>query len=420
MKRTISLNGSVQKDLTKIIQAVSEIKYAHPTKSVSLTFSSNESISQNRYSEHVEISRAKRYPELKLADNELDRQRSVLFVAGTGTVGSEILRQLAEIEYEDFNPAVIGICNSKRAVWNSNGFEKQELMSLFEADETNKVDWDQIISRIINIEAELKIFVDATGSSQVSDIYETLLENNVSVVTPNKLANSGKLSRFKKLHSLTGSKTFYKYETTAGAGLPIINTIRNLRLTGDSVSKISGVLSGTITYIFEAIQNGVSFSEAVKNAAEKGYSEPDPRDDLSGEDVARKFLILSRVAGYEIEREDLIVDNQTPAELRDVSLDEFFEKLPEYDNYWKERTKEARKNGDVLRYIGELKEGKIEVGVRAVPADSPLGNLRGTDNQVAIYTRYYQSPIIIQGPGAGKEVTAQGVIADIREIADSH
>jgi len=418
MKRTIALNGSVQKDLTKIIQAISEFKYAYPSKSVSLTFSSKEDLPTLLHTNQAVEYQTNGFKAADLAKDKPETKTAAIFLAGTGTVGSEILRQLAQNTFEAFTPFVFGICNSKKATWNTGNLEIKQVMELYKDADLNEVNWDEISANIIDYKAGPKIFIDATGSRKVSENYERLLENNVSVVTANKIANSADLNRFQKLNKLSNGPAYYKYETTAGAGLPLISTIRNLKKTGDSINSVSGVLSGTMTYIFEALQNGVSFSEAVRNAAENGYSEPDPRDDLSGEDVVRKFLILSRVAGFSTGREDVTADNQTPESLRDVPLKIFWEKLPEYDSFWKEKTAIAKRNGQVLRYVGELSGGRINVGVRAVSAESPLGNLRGTDNQVAISTRYYKSPIIIQGPGAGKEVTAQGVISEVIEIAD--
>ena len=238
-------------------------------------------------------------------------------------------------------------------------------------------------------------------------------------MTPSKLANTLEQSYFDSLQSLTDQKnSSFRYETTVGAGLPVISTIQDLQKSGDTIRKISGVVSGTMTYLFNQLEQGVSFSKAITDAREKGYAEPDPRDDLSGEDVARKFLTLARTLGLKIEREELQVESLIPAELRDVNRQTFLERLSEYDQEWFQRIKEAKDNNKTLRYTGRLMDGEITIGIESVAVDSPLGQLKGTDNLIQLYSSYYETtPLVIQGAGAGKEVTAGGVLSDILKTA---
>lgn len=411
----ITLNGSVHKDLSKIIKAVSSIKAARPFAPVSILVSEEETASgqSNAYSAPF----TNHYFGQSILDQSNQYSSIKVFVAGTGTVGAEFVRQLFALDELSFSYILIGICNSRKVLLNDNGLGEDAVDELANARHLQKTNWDNVISFLKYRHTVNLIFVDATGSKEVSNRYEDLLDAGIHVVTASKLATTESHNRFKLLSSYEQKNTFFRYEATAGAGLPVIQTIKNLRLTGDRVTKISGVVSGTMTYIFDALQRGISFSEAVKTAAEKGYAEPDPRDDLSGEDVARKFLILARVAGYSVERSSFEAENQTPDALRGVTREEFLEKLSEYDTEWAQRINEARARNEVLRYVGELSNGEIKVGVKSVPIESPLGSLTGTDNQISIYTNFYKnSPITIQGPGAGREVTAQIVLSEVLQI----
>jgi len=191
--------------------------------------------------------------------------------------------------------------------------------------------------------------------------------------------------------------------------------------SGDSITELSGVLSGTMTYLFNKLEEGTPFSEAVLTAKKLGYAEPDPRDDLSGEDVARKFLTLAREIGLRIERDDLEVESLIPGELKNLDRESFLKRLPEFDEYWKNRLDEAASKGETLRYTGKLKDGKIRIGVESLPMNSSLGQLKGTDNLLRIFSsRYAETPLIIQGAGAGREVTAAGVLNDILKITKEH
>ena len=417
MTQRITLNGSVHKDLSKIIKAVSTIRSVSPYSQVSVLVETSEDERKQLHS-RKDVASGSNNAELSQTESLFKQSQSpVLFIAGTGTVGAELLRQLFTLNKPEFNPVIIGLCNSQNVLWKNKGLSEDETQFFNSHSEAIKTDWSIIVESLIALRNPQTIFIDATGSEHVAGQYERLLESGIHIVTPSKLANTESQSRFDRLTEFEQKGVFYRYEATAGAGLPIVQTIKNLVATGDSITKISGVISGTMTYIFSALEKGVAFSQAVKAAALKGYAEPDPRDDLSGEDVARKFMILARVAGYSIERTDFEVENQTPESLRNVDRATFFDRLPAYDEIWKKRTQAAKSKGEVLRYVGEVNDGKISIGVRAVPKSSPLATLKGTDNQLSIYSSYYtESPIIIQGPGAGKEVTAQALLNDIRQI----
>lgn len=339
-----------------------------------------------------------------------------LFVAGTGAVGQTLLEQLKKIEPKGIRFRLLGVCNSRNALWDDHGLHFDSGLDWLKSEDT---DWDELKDKLTQPFRHNLIFVDATGSEEVARLYPELFSNGIHVVTPSKLANTFEQSFFDELQSLLSKhNTSFRYETTVGAGLPVISTLHDLQAGGDQINEISGVVSGTMTYLFNQLENGTAFSTAIVDAREKGYAEPDPRDDLSGEDVARKFLTLARTLGLTIERDELEVESLIPEELQDVDREIFLEKLSDYDSSWKRRIRTAQKRNETLRYTGQLKDGKINIGIKSVPKDSPLGQLKGTDNLIQIYSRLYnETPLIIQGAGAGKEVTAAGVLSDILETA---
>jgi len=341
-----------------------------------------------------------------------------LFVAGTGAVGQTLLEQLKEVEPQDIEFRLVGACNSRKALWSDHGLKLHADLNWTEAEKT---DWEQLTKQLTQRHRHNLIFVDATGSEEVARLYPKLFENNIHIVTPSKLANTFEQSFFDDLQTLIKeNQTSFRYETTVGAGLPVISTIKDLQSSGDQIHEISGVVSGTMTYLFNQLEQGVPFSKAIADARKKGYAEPDPRDDLSGEDVARKFLTLARTLGHKVEREELEVESLIPEEIKEASKETFMEQLPEYDSSWQQHIQTARDRNEVLRYTGQLKDGQITIGIQSVPKDSPIGQLKGTDNLIQIYSDYYaETPLVIQGPGAGKKVTAAGVLSDILKTAKS-
>ncbi len=337
-----------------------------------------------------------------------------VFIAGVGAVGGTLIKLIRDLDHHKYKLNIIGVCDSKNIVWDPENAEiKTQLLH-----SEHELDWQELTDLLIHQNKEPLIFVDATGSKVAATQYVKLLSHGVHVATPSKQANTFDQSYFDKLSSFPArGVSLYKFETAVGAGLPVIKTIKGLVESGDEITKITGVVSGTMTYIFNQLQIGKNFSEIVRNAKEFGYSEPDPRDDLSGEDVARKFLILARTSGYNFERSDIEVESLIPEELKHLSLEKFLERLSDFDEFWKNRNSKALVNNKKLRYTGTFSTEGIKIGIQEVHADSPLGGLSGTDNLIQIHSkRYAESPIVIQGPGAGKEVTAAGVLSDILEI----
>jgi bifunctional aspartokinase / homoserine dehydrogenase 1 len=334
-----------------------------------------------------------------------------VFIAGVGAVGCTLIQQLES----QHSLKVVGICNSRHVQWFENGEASYRRTELQKAPEK---DWNQIVQKLTGYKRGSVIFIDATGSSEVTELYPLLFEKSIHIVTPSKLANTQSQDEFDKLHRLAADHDVeFHYETNVGAGLPVVNTVKSLITSGDEIIEISGVVSGTMTYLFSELESGAPFSETVNKARTLGYAEPDPRDDLSGEDVVRKFMILARICGVRIERDEVSVESLIPEKLRDVDPTQFLEGLKEFDHEWQKRIHNEEKQDRVLRYTGKLADGKISIGIESVPKLSPLGSLSGTTNLITIRTRRYSDqPLTIQGPGAGKEVTAAGVLADILKI----
>ena len=340
-----------------------------------------------------------------------------IFIAGVGAVGGTLIRQLKNLsDTSSFN--LIGVCNSSRTLWLDGKSPTINRQTLAAGELRN---WDELLKKLRPRDGKELIFVDATGDQEVAELYLTLFEKGVHIVTPSKIANTRKQAYFNLLQKTADENNVkFMYETNVGAGLPVLRTVRNLVQSGDTITEISGVLSGTMTYIFSQLDSGHTFSESVISARQLGYAEPDPRDDLSGEDVARKMMILSRVSGIDVEREDLEVEPITPEALRDVDSATFLSRLSEFDSVWKDRLSDLKKKGKTVRYLGKMNKDGIRVGLEEIDVDTPVARLYGTNNIIQIKTRRYDhQPLIIQGPGAGKEVTAAGVLADIRQITDS-
>lgn len=343
-----------------------------------------------------------------------------LYLAGVGSVGTALLYQLSELQGDAQRPRLIGACTSTHAAWTpphpTPGAVKHHL------EHGSTLHWPAVLERLIEHAPRPLVFVDATGHPDVADHYTTLLDAGIHVVTPSKLANTRSQQHFDRLHATAAQHNVqYRYETTVGAGLPVVRTVRDLRATGDRIHTIRGAVSGTLTFVFSRVREGDSFSEAVRTAIQKGYAEPDIRDDLSGEDVARKFLILARTAGASIEREDVEVESLVPESLRNLPHLAFRRYVHKANDAWRERAETAASQDAVLQYVGRWTPGSgIRVGVEAVPADSDFGQLEGQDNLFTITTnRYAASPLTIRGPGAGPEVTAAGVLADVLHVAET-
>lgn len=352
---------------------------------------------------------------IKTPNQQLNRKSvKKVFVAGTGAVGSTLINQIRENSGNQ--PLdLIGVCNSKNVKWLKNGDTDLKYDDLRTAPSKN---WKEITGKLTAFDRESVIFVDSTGSPEVAKLYPELLQNGIHIVTPSKLANSQSQAYYDELQTLAElNGTRFLFETNVGAGLPIIKTIKNLIESGDEIHEISGVLSGTMTFLFSELDKGELFSKSVIKARTLGYAEPDPRDDLSGEDVARKFLILARICGCKVERDEVDVESLIPNELKNVDSVSFLRKLPDFDKNWQNKITTAVSGGKKLRYTGTFNRDGIKIGVEAVDQSSPTGRLTGTNNLITITTsRYNQQPLIIQGPGAGKNVTAAGILSDILSI----
>lgn len=340
-----------------------------------------------------------------------------VYVAGVGSVGRTLLHQLSELPQYPTELRVIGVCTSFHSSWLEADADARSMLKALETGEP--LDWPTTLEYLKHEAPRPLAFVDATGSHEVAGYYDDLLGAGIHLATPSKLANTQQQVYFDRLQKLAADNgASYRYETTVGAGLPVVQTLKNLIGTGDTIREIRGCVSGTLTFLFSQMRRGFSFSEAIAEAAAQGYTEPDVRDDLSGEDVARKFLILARTAGLQVERSELSVDSLVPDELRRVTPNDFLQQASQLNAAWQQRTRQAQEKKTALQYVGHLTRDHISVGVTEVATQSPLGTLKGTDNLIEIYTdRYADSPLIVRGPGAGPEVTAAGVLSDVLHIA---
>ena len=346
-----------------------------------------------------------------------------LFVCGVGTVGGQLLEQIHN-QYEELKRTkrlklnVVGIATSKKALFNSDGIDLANYRQLLaDAPESNE---SKLRDAIIEMNCFNSVFVDCTASKEVAEIYQPLLEHNISVIAANKIAASSSYEKYARLKETALARgVFFRYETNVGAGLPIIGTINDLRNSGDVILKIEAVLSGTLNFIFNEISADVTLSEAVRRAKEQGYSEPDPRIDLSGKDVIRKLVILAREAGYKVEKTDVEAHLFIPDEFFEGSIDEFWKNLPKLDADFEARRKQLDTEGKRWRFVATFDHGKLSVALKEVDRTHPFYNLQDSNNIVALTTeRYREYPMLIQGYGAGASVTAAGVFANIMSIAN--
>ena len=346
-----------------------------------------------------------------------------LFICGVGTVGGQLIEQI-KCQYEELKHRsqlklnVVGIASSHNAIFNREGIDLDNYRALLKESEPSNP--QKLRDNILSMNIFNSVFVDCTASKDIAALYESLLAHNISVIAANKIAASGDYDYYQKLKHLALAKGVkFRYETNVGAGLPIIGTINDLRNSGDKILKIEAVLSGTLNFIFNEIAADVPFSETVKRAKQQGYSEPDPRIDLSGTDVVRKLVILSREAGYKVSQEDVEKKLFVPQNFFEGSVDDFWEHLPSLDTEFEQQRKQLEAEGKRWRFVATYDNGHTEVALRAVGQNSPFYNLEGSNNIVLLTTeRYKQYPMLIQGYGAGADVTAAGVFANIMSIAN--
>lgn len=346
-----------------------------------------------------------------------------LFVCGVGTVGGNLLQQIAS-QYQELADTrqlklnVVGIASSHNAIFNREGLDLNNYKEQLKASEPSNI--SKMCKEVVGMNIFNSVFVDCTASSEVAELYQTFLEHNISVVTANKIAASAEYEKYAKLKETAlrrGVK--FLFETNVGAGLPIIGTINDLRNSGDKILKIEAVLSGTLNYIFNTIAADVPFSETVRLAKEEGYSEPDPRIDLCGKDVIRKLVILTREAGYRVEQSDVVKQLFMPDDFFEGSLEDFWKRLPSLDANFERRREILEKEKKRWRFVASMEMGKTKVSLEAVSEHHPFYGLEGSNNIVLLTTeRYKEYPMLIQGYGAGAGVTAAGVFANIMSIAN--
>ncbi|WP_149240443.1 bifunctional aspartate kinase/homoserine dehydrogenase I [Dyadobacter sp. 32] len=347
-----------------------------------------------------------------------------LFIVGVGLIGGTLLEQIKNQtaylrEEKLLNLNIAGLSNTKKMLLDADGISSESWKERVN-DEGVKTSLPAFVQRMIELNLPNSVFVDCTSDKDIVQYYNMLLDASISVVTPNKVANSGSYAEYIALQR-TALKRGVKflYETNVGAGLPIINTIQGLMSSGDKFLKIEAILSGTLSYIFNSFGPGIRFVDVVKEAKAKGFTEPDPRDDLSGADVARKILILAREVGVPLEASEVKITPLLPDNCQSApTVDAFFNELIISDDYFARMQQDAEAKGEKLRYIATLENGKAVVELRTVNALHPFYTLSGSDNIVSFTTeRYKDRPLVIKGPGAGAEVTASGVFADIMSIS---
>jgi len=348
-----------------------------------------------------------------------------LFVTGVGNVGERFLAQIHQQkkflkENLKLNIRVIGIANSRKMYFDNSGINLNNWQELLENGETASL--DSFYKKVKESNHRNSVFIDNTANQSVSEVYERYLRDSISVVTCNKIACASNFDNYKKLKEVSRKyNASFLFETNVGAGLPIIDTLKNLVNSGDQIHKIQAVLSGSLNFVFNNFNENNTFHDIVAKAQEEGFTEPDPKIDLSGVDVARKILILARESGYKLELEDIKNNAFLPVEtLNTNNNDDFYASLIKYENHFQDIYKEANNKNCRLKYVAEFVNGEANVGLQHIAVDHPFYNLEGSDNIVLFFTeRYPENPLIIKGAGAGADVTASGIFADVIRIANN-
>ncbi|OOG17221.1 bifunctional aspartate kinase/homoserine dehydrogenase I [Sphingobacterium sp. CZ-UAM] len=346
-----------------------------------------------------------------------------VFNIGTGNIGATLFKQLKDqhdflLDKNDIEIKVVGISNSRKMLFNTEGVELNNWSAELESN-GSEADLALFIEKMKALNLPNCVFIDNTASKLPATYYEDIFKSNISIVTCNKIANSGKYAQYKTLRDTAHKHGVdFFYETNVGAGLPIVRVLKDLMLSGDRILKIEAILSGTISYIFNNFKDDATFFNVVKQAQELGYTEPDPRDDLGGIDFMRKMLILARDAGYAVEAEDVDLGPILPeACLKADTVDSFYAELQKENVYFEDMKARAARENKVIRYIGKLENGKVSIAIQFVDENHPFYALSGSDNIISFTTeRYKERPLVVKGPGAGAEVTAAGVFADLVNV----
>ena len=352
-----------------------------------------------------------------------DAQTLNVFIMGTGLIGKTLIRQMSD--HAEFlkktrfiEMKIVGLSNSRKMFFDENGIDQQNFMSLM-MENGEPASPALFVEKMKALNLPNTIFVDVTANKEIADLYNNILDSSISISTANKIANSSSFLNYTNLKATAIKRSIrYCYETNVGAGLPIISTLNDLMISGDRILKIEGVLSGSLSFIFNNFKTGTQFSDIVTKAKELGYTEPDPRIDLTGVDVRRKLVILAREAGLTIEQEDVDIKNFLPeACLNAKTVEEFFAELKNSDAIFDKML--ADTEGGQLRMIAKIEDGKATIGLQTVDASNPFCHLDGSDNMIVFTTeRYRERPLVVRGPGAGAEVTAAGIFAEIIAIGN--
>jgi len=350
------------------------------------------------------------------------RKRLALAVIGVGNVGSAVLRQLHQqrdyLLSKGFVVSVVALANSKRFVADPNGVNLASWEFALQSS-PDRMEPATLAQRIAAMELTNAALVDCTVGPSIVDAYPAFIDANLHIITPNKWANALPWRRYTTLMELLERRQkYFLFEANVGAGLPVVSTLRDLIASGDEIVRIEGILSGTLSYLFNTFDGTVPFSTLVADAHRLGFTEPDPREDLSGMDVARKLLILARQIGSTMDLDEVQVDSLVPKPLaRGRFSEKLFAAFARYDGQMKERYSRAAARGNVLRYVGTLENGRARAGLKEYPRQHPVAVAKGSDNVIAFTTkRYSRTPLVVQGPGAGADVTAMGVFSDVLKL----
>lgn len=347
-----------------------------------------------------------------------------LFIIGTGNVGKSLINQIYSQQAEllkkkSLEIKVVGIANSRKSLFDRNGLDLSDISRLLDEKGERRLP-EEIYAEVLKMNIFNPVFVDCTSNPNIAELYENLLLHNVNVVAANKISASGPYDNYLRLKMIARQRDVkFLFETNVGAGLPIISTLNSLINSGDRILKIEAVLSGTLNYIFNILSDDIGLGKAVEMARLKGYTESDPRIDLSGDDVVRKIVILARESGYRVEKDDVEKQLFVPQEYFNGNIDTFLNALKTFEKEFENKRKEVEKRGARYRFVATYENGHASIGLKEIPPQHPFYNIEGSNNVIALTTeRYKEFPIVIKGYGAGAEVTAAGVFADIISIAN--